>query len=552
MSFKIADLFCGAGGTSAGAVDAIERLGYQAQLTAINHWPVAVATHTVNHPTARHLCTSIDDVNPRNLFGEGELDLLWASPECTHHSTARGGKPINDQSRATAWCVVRWAEALRPPVILVENVPEFASWGPIGHNGRPLKSRKGEVFRAWKAALEALGYRVEHKLLCAADYGDPTTRTRLFVQAVRGRRKIVWPSPTHTRGGESDLLGTRRPWVAAKEIIDWTLPTPSIFDRKRPLSEKTMRRIMAGLRKFGLKNFIVPQFGEREGQDPRVHDLEQPTPAVTSHGAGALVSPYIVAWDNQSSANGEWSAEQPLGTVTTKTRHGVAQPFLVELRGTSERQLDATARAVDAPLNAITAGGVHHGLAQPFLVQVAHGNGTDPNGDARRVKSLEEPLGTVCGNRGDMALIEPHLLPQQSDGRLRPVSEPTPTVAAAGAIALIEPFLVEYYGTGKAQPVDQPLGTATTKARFALARPTIELHGKTYLIDIGFRMLQPHELAAAQGFPKGYQFTGTKTDAVKQIGNAVPCGLSRALVYAALSQSSDVSALLDVEEEAAA
>jgi len=552
VSFKIADLFCGAGGTSAGAVDAIERLGYQAQLTAINHWPVAVATHTVNHPTARHLCTSIDDVNPRNLFGEGELDLLWASPECTHHSTARGGKPINDQSRATAWCVVRWAEALRPPVILVENVPEFASWGPIGHNGRPLKSRKGEVFRAWKAALEALGYRVEHKLLCAADYGDPTTRTRLFVQAVRGRRKIVWPSPTHTRGGESDLLGTRRPWVAAKEIIDWTLPTPSIFDRKRPLSEKTMRRIMAGLRKFGLKNFIVPQFGEREGQDPRVHDLEQPTPAVTSHGAGALVSPYIVAWDNQSSANGEWSAEQPLGTVTTKTRHGVAQPFLVELRGTSERQLDATARAVDAPLNAITAGGVHHGLAQPFLVQVAHGNGTDPNGDARRVKSLEEPLGTVCGNRGDMALIEPHLLPQQSDGRLRPVSEPTPTVAAAGAIALIEPFLVEYYGTGKAQPVDQPLGTATTKARFALARPTIELHGKTYLIDIGFRMLQPHELAAAQGFPKGYQFTGTKTDAVKQIGNAVPCGLSRALVYAALSQSSDVSALLDVEEEAAA
>jgi len=552
VSFKIADLFCGAGGTSAGAVDAIERLGYQAQLTAINHWPVAVATHTVNHPTARHLCTSIDDVNPRNLFGEGELDLLWASPECTHHSTARGGKPINDQSRATAWCVVRWAEALRPPVILVENVPEFASWGPIGHNGRPLKSRKGEVFRAWKAALEALGYRVEHKLLCAADYGDPTTRTRLFVQAVRGRRKIVWPSPTHTRGGESDLLGTRRPWVAAKEIIDWTLPTPSIFDRKRPLSEKTMRRIMAGLRKFGLKNFIVPQFGEREGQDPRVHDLEQPTPAVTSHGAGALVSPYIVAWDNQSSANGEWSAEQPLGTVTTKTRHGVAQPFLVELRGTSERQLDATARAVDAPLNAITAGGVHHGLAQPFLVQVAHGNGTDPNGDARRVKSLEEPLGTVCGNRGDMALIEPHLLPQQSDGRLRPVSEPTPTVAAAGAIALIEPFLVEYYGTGKAQPVDQPLGTATTKARFALARPTIELHGKTYLIDIGFRMLQPHELAAAQGFPKGYQFTGTKTDAVKQIGNAVPCGLSRALVYAALSQSSDVSALLDVEEEVAA
>lgn len=544
----IADLFCGAGGTSAGAVEAIESLGYTARLTAINHWPVAVATHTVNHPDARHLCTSIDDANPRNLFSEGQLDLLWASPECTHHSVARGGKPINDQSRATAWCVVRWAEALRPPVILVENVPEFLTWGPIGHNGRPLKSRKGEVFRAWVAALRALGYRVDHRLLCSADYGDPTTRTRLFVQAVRGRRKIVWPDPTHTKGGATDLLGSRLPWVPARRIIDFKIPSRSIFNRDRPLSPKTMRRIEAGLRKFGLKDFIIPQFGERAGQEPRTHDLDQPAPSVTSHGAGALIQPFILP---QHSSNGPRSIEDPaptvtttsrgvalvepfitsidngsvsdqaacspiddpLSTIVTKARHCVVQPFLVELRGTADKQLEGSSRSLDSPVGTITAGGVHHGLVESFL------------------------------------------LPQQQGGALRPVSEPAPTVATAGAIALVEPFLTSYYGTGGAQSIDEPLDTVTTKDRHALVLPIVEINGTSYRLDIHLRMLQPHELAGAQGFRRKYKFTGTKSDAVKQIGNAVSRRLARALAYSSLSQSSDVSHLLaldDDETEAAA
>jgi DNA (cytosine-5)-methyltransferase 1 len=237
-ALKIADLFSGAGGTSTGAVEAIRALGYEAQLTAINHWDVAIATHSKNHPNARHLCTSIDDINPRHLFKEGELEILWASPECTHHSTARGGKPINDQSRATAWCVIRWAEALRPNIILVENVPEFETWGPIGSNNRPLKSKKGEIFRSWVANLEAIGYRVNWQILQAADYGDPTTRRRLFVQAVRGRKKIVWPNPMYAPAEESDLLGTRKAWRTARDhVIDWSLPGKSIFERKRPLSD---------------------------------------------------------------------------------------------------------------------------------------------------------------------------------------------------------------------------------------------------------------------------------------------------------------------------
>lgn len=462
ITLSIADLFCGAGGTSTGAVEAIESLGFASKLTAINHWPVAVATHTKNHPLARHLCVSIDDVNPRTLFKEGELDVLWASPECTHHSTARGGKPINDQSRATAWCVVRWAEALRPNVILVENVPEFETWGGIGSNGRPLKNKRGETFMAWIGALRSLGYTVDWRVLCAADYGDPTTRRRLFVQCVRGRRKNIWPDATHAPAAETDMFGaSRKAWVPARDIIDWKLPGQSIYDRKRPLSPKTMRRIMDGLGKFG-------------GAQPFIVTME--------HGGGVR------------------SANRPLPTITC-------------------------------------AKGGAMGVASPFLVHTAHGKD-------RPAHSINRPAPTIAGNRGDLALIEPRLLPQQSDGALRPVSLPVPTVSTKGAIALVEPYLVEFYGHGRALSIDVPLGTATTKSRFGLARPTVVVDGQHYLLDIRFRMLQAHELAAAQGFRADYKFTGTKTEQVKQIGNAVPRRLARALCAAVLGQNSNVSTII--------
>lgn len=459
MKYQIADLFCGAGGTSTGAMEAVSAMGRKPLVTAINHWTRAIETHTANHPDARHLCTGLDSVNPRDLYEEGRLDLLWASPECTHHSIARGGRPVSDQSRATAWCVVRWAEALRPPVILVENVPEFQTWGPIGSKGQPLASRKGETFRAWLGALQSLGYKTDHRLLCAADYGDPTTRRRLFVQAVRGRRRIVWPEATHSR--EGDLLATKR-WVAAREIIDWQLQGESIYERKRPLSEKTMARIMAGLTKFGL-------------------------------------GPFITAWDNQSAGAGGGLSDigEPISTVVTKARHGVAQPFLVKLRGTSKTA------DIDRPAPTITAGGGHLGL------------------------------------------VEAGLLPQHSGGALRPVDQPTPTITCAGAVALIEPFLVSYYGNGGPRSVDRPVDTVTTKDRLGLVRPVVEIEGARYQLDIRFRMLQPHELAAAQGFPKGYTFAGTKSDQVKQIGNSVPRRLARALVAAVVGQNPDVTAITD-------
>lgn len=423
MTYKIADLFCGAGGTSAGAVEAVHHLGHTPSLTAINHWPRAIETHTANHPGARHLCTGIDSVNPRDLFAEGELDLLWASPECTHHSRARGGRPMSDQSRATAWCVTRWAEALRPPVILIENVPEFVEWGPIGSNGLPLQSRKGETFEAWKNALRSLGYKVDHRILCAADYGDPTTRTRLFVQAVRGRRKIVWPEATHA--AFPDLLATR-PWrTAADSVIDWTLPAPPISKRKRPLAPRTMQRIREGLAKFGGEAFLVAM----------------------EHGGRTL------------------PASLPMPTVTTARGGAIGVAYLLKLRGGSSGHMASSIKSVNEPIGTVTASGNHHAL------------------------------------------------------------------------------IVEYYGNGQARSVTDPLPTVTCRDRFAL----VSASGG----EIGFRMLQPHELALAQGFPAHYLFTGTKTDQVKQIGNAVPRRLARAIVGAVLSQNADVSALVEAEESAA-
>jgi DNA (cytosine-5)-methyltransferase 1 len=404
IPLHIADLFCGAGGTSTGAIQAAKALGYDPHVTAVNHWDRAVATHAANHPDARHLCASVDSLNPRHLYPGGVLDILWASPECTHHSRARGGKPMQDQSRATAWCVTRWADALRPGCIMVENVPEFAEWGPLDDDGKAIPEHKGRTFFAWVETLRSLGYQVDWRELVAADYGDPTSRRRLFVQAVRGPRRIVWPTPTHSR--ESELFGLPR-WRAAREVIDWSISTPLISQRRRPLAPKTMARIREGLARYS---------------------------------------------------------------------------------------------------------------GQPFVVAMEHGG---------RTVSAEVPLPTVtCARGGAMGIA--YLLPQQSDGRLRPVHEPVPTVAAAGAIALV----IEYYGNGQARPVNEPLPTVTCNDRFGL----VEVDGDR----VGFRMLQPHELAAAQGFPAGYKFSGTRTETVRQIGNAVPCGFSRALIAAHLKQSADV------------
>ena len=290
MRLTAADLFCGAGGTSSGLVSACHRLGHELDLVAVNHWDRAIETHSSNHRAARHLCANLDSVDPRELVPSGRLNVLVASPECTHHSTARGGRPMSDQSRSSASHVLRWAELLRVDHILVENVPEFRTWGPLGADGRPMKSKKGQTYRAWCAALASMGYRVEDRILNAADYGDATTRQRLFVQARRGNRRPSWPIATHSRKGGPTRTGATAPWRPAREVIDWDLKGTPLSERTRPLAASTLRRIQAGIARFGPGVAFV--LGQQSGSVPR--PVSEPLPTVSTGGAISLSEPFLV------------------------------------------------------------------------------------------------------------------------------------------------------------------------------------------------------------------------------------------------------------------
>lgn len=482
----IADLFCGAGGTSTGILNACADLGQRVNLLAVNHWDTAINTHSLNHPGVQHLCESLDNVTPSRVIPSRHLHLLSASPECTHHSVAAGGRPKNDQSRATAWHVCRWAADLTVENILIENVQEFQNWGPLTKAGKPMKRRKGETFQAFINALRSMGFNVEWRVQNAADYGDPTSRRRLIILARRGKA-IVWPAPSH-----GDGLDPHR--SARDHVIDWSVKGKSIFRRKRPLSQNTIRRIAAGLRKFGgahAEPFLVMLYGTNDARD-----VGRPLPTICAGGQ----------------------------------KIGLATPFVMNL---SHGKSDSL-RSADQPIQTITtAKGGELALCQPFIVAVNHGTDPKPRGtDDRRVRSVDFPMPTLT-TQPSYGIVEPFILGQQSCSAPRSVDHPVPTVATDGAVALVEPFIVKYYGTAKANSVDQPLDTVTTKDRFLLVEPKT---GKAVAeLDILFRMLQPHELAAAMSFPKDYQFTGNRGEQVKQIGNAVPVNLARAHAKSLLS-----------------
>jgi len=560
-----ADLFCGAGGASTGFIRACELLGLHYELLAINHWQTAIETHSTNYPHVRHLCESVERVDPREAVPGGRLHLLLAGPECTHFSTARGGRPVNPQSRASAWHILKWAQELYIDTILIENVPEFRTWGPVGTNGKPLKSKRGETYRAFLEALRSLGYRVEDRVLNSADYGDPTTRRRLFILARRGRHQIAWPTPTHSRSGGATLFGATKRWRAAREVIDWSIRGKSIFHRKKPLKPATIARILAGLEKFGgpeLQPFLVVLRNHMAGQSidaplptlsaqgqhvgiaqpflmhithgsdvDRTRSVDDPLPTITSakrgeigvvesfvlpqHGGGALrptaqplptittdgaiavVSPYIVPFLGERGGQEPRvkSVDEPLQTITTRNPIGLAQPFLVPFYTERPEEKHARSRSIDEPLPTITGTGSGKlGIVEPFIVDAAFGRGDD----TRRVRSVDEPVGTLPGSN---------------------------------RFGVAEPFLTKYNRTAtSAYSVDEPIDTISTRDRYALVQPVID----GYVLDIHFRMLQPHELAAATSFPKTYVFTGTREDVVKQIGNSWTGELSFKLNVAAI------------------
>ena len=356
-TYNVVDMFCGAGGESTGITRAALQRGLKVSLLAVNHWERAIETHAANHPKADHLCESVQRVDPTRAVKGGKLDLLWASPECTHHSVARGGRPRSDQGRASAWLILKWLSELYVQRVIIENVPEFLSWGPLDSAGRPIKSQKGKTFHAFVASMRSLGYTVDWKILTAADYGDPTTRRRLFIQAVKGRKRIMWPEISHM-DGDANLMGYK-PWIPARDIIDWSIPGTSIFDRKKPLADATIRRIASGINKYWggyAKPFLAVLYGSSD-----VRSLDLPLPSVTSSGAHhALVEP--VPFISEYYGNGGTEAvAKPLKTVTTKDRFALVEPFVFNISHSSAR--DRT-RSIDDPLSTVVTK-AEHCLVEP-------------------------------------------------------------------------------------------------------------------------------------------------------------------------------------------
>ncbi len=438
------DNFAGGGGASTG----IERgIGRPVDI-AINHDPEAIAMHLANHPHTKHLCESVFSVNPLEVTRNLPVGLAWFSPDCTHHSKAKGGKPRSAKRRGLAWVAIRWAKRVRPRVIMLENVEEFEDWGPLLPDGKPCPERKGQTFLAFVGQLERLGYKVDWRELKACDYGAPTIRKRLFLIARRDGLPIAWPEPTHGPG--------RLPYRTAAECIDWSIPCPSIFERKKPLADATCRRVAAGIMRFVVNN-------------PK---------------------PFVIGIDHQSSGTGPvWSGDAPLTTITCENRHALVTAFLAKHYG------GVVGIKADQALGTVTTQD-HHSLVTSHLVKLR---------------------GTNVGHKAD---------------------EPMHTVTAMGThLGEVRAFLIKYYSTGSnVAGLYEPMSTITTKDRVGL----VMVRGEPYeIVDIGLRMLQPHELAMGQGFPASYILNPVvngkplgKTAQVRMIGNSVCPDVAEAIVRA--------------------
>lgn len=464
MKVRIVDLFCGAGGTSTGAEIAAKVLGHEVDLTAVNHWTCAINTHSKNHPKAKHLCEPIELLKPREVVKE-HLHVLVASPECTHHSNARGGKPINDQSRATAFRVVEWTEALRPDFVLIENVPEFATWGAVGEDGKRIKGKKGNIFLAYLEMFRAIGYTVEFRILNAADYGDPTTRRRLFIIARRGEAEIPWPEPTHCdprKLAQTHMLCEHLlPWRAARECIDFATPSKSIFNRKRPLARKTIERVLAGAQRFGWwEPFLVILRRHMDGKP-----LDGPVPSLAANGQHVgLATPLIIRYHKGDAR----STDEPIPTQTQTECFAMAEPFLFPHQKFGEvgaDSLDNPHRTIDAT------NGRLNGIVEPIILNHrVH--------DRECVNSADEPLRTIRASSGTIQVAEPFMMPVTHAGDRAPHSmeSPLPTITTAnrGELACVEPFLVPHYGEREGQEprthnVAEPLPTVTCANRHEVA-----------------------------------------------------------------------------------
>lgn len=506
----IVDNFAGGGGASTGIEMAT---GYSVDI-AINHDPKAIQMHKTNHPRTKHYCEDVWQVDPIAACKGNPVGLAWFSPDCKHFSKAKGGKPKDKNIRGLAWVACRWAGLVRPRVIMLENVEEFRTWGPLNRRHHPVKNKQGKTFERFVRQLEELGYEVQFKELVAADYGAPTMRKRFFMIARCDGKSIIWPEPTHAPADSEEVkAGLLKPYVGAYTQLDFGLPCPSIFDTSeeikekygiravRPLAPKTMERIARGLKKFVIDNpepFIIQC---NHGGERRPNDIREPMPTITGkHGYG-IVEPTLApiinkAYGGNYQGSGS-NVKEPIDTITTVDHNRLVVTTLIQYHSETA-QGEVRGQTIKDPIMTVD-GSNRYGLVASFLSKFyKSGTGQD----------LREPLHTIT--------------------------------TSPGHFGEVRAFLIKYYGQGVGQDIEEPLDTVTSRDRFGL----VTIKGVDYrIVDIGLRMLEPRELYGCQGFPDDYiidhDYTGKtypRSEQVRRCGNAVCPPIPAALVRANLPE----------------
>lgn len=560
----IVDNFAGGGGASTGIELAT---GYSVDI-AINHDPEAIRMHKANHPRTKHYCESVWDVNPVEACKGNPVALAWFSPDCKHFSKAKGGKPKDKSIRGLAWVALRWAALVRPRVIMLENVEEFKTWGPLNRSHRPIKNKQGVTFERFIQQFKDLGYEVEFNELIAADYGAPTMRKRFFMIARCDGKPIVWPEPTHgPLNSEKVINGLLEPYVGAYTQLDFSLPCPSIFDTAeeikenygiravRPLAPKTMERIARGLKKFVIDNtepFIV-QVNHSGNKSDYCNSMNEPLKVITSKNGFGIVEPYMVQIGQTGfTADRSKDVREPLTTIVSKNEHCVVQPVLAPIIDKAYGgNYQGGGSAIDEPLDTITTVD-HNRLVEAKLEPYTTGNQqclisptliqyhSETSKNEVRGQSLEEPIMTVDGSNR-YGLVTSFLSKFYKTGTGQDVREPLHTITtSAGHFGEVRAFLIKYYGEGTGQDIKNPLDTVTSRDRFGL----VTIEGVDYqIVDIGLRMLEPKELYGCQGFPSDYiidkDYTGKaypRSEQVRRCGNAVCPPIPKALVRANLPE----------------
>lgn len=574
----IVDNFAGGGGASTGIEMAT---GYSVDI-AINHDPEAIKMHKANHPNTKHYCENVWAVDPVKACKGHPVALAWFSPDCKHFSKAKGGKPKDKNIRGLAWVACRWAGLVRPRVIMLENVEEFKTWGPLGRRHHPIKAKQGETFQKFVQQLTDLGYEVQFRELIAADYGAPTMRKRFFMIARCDGKPIVWPEPTHAPADSEEVkAGLKKPYVGAYTQLDFSLPCPSIFDTSeeikekygiravRPLAQKTMDRIARGFIKFVLNNpkpFIIQC---NHGGERRPNDIREPMPTITGkHGYG-IVEPYMVQIGQTGFAKDRSKdVREPLTTIVSKNEHCLIEPTLAPYMGTNTT--NHPGGNCKDPIHTITTGN-QQCLISPTLIQYH----SETSKDGVRGQTIKDPIMTVdSSNRYGLvasflhkyydggykgagetvenplptvtawdhnSVVTANLIQMNNHCDGKDIRQPLPTITAGdGHFGEVRAFLIKYYGQGTGQDIKDPLDTVTAQDRFGL----VTINGTDYqIVDIGLRMLEPRELYGCQGFPDDYiidhDYTGKtypRSEQVRRCGNAVCPPIPAALVRANLPE----------------